>query len=79
MNEHPSAEFRVTVYPSGDFDSAEVRVECSEDEPPFVYWMAMTEYLLHLTAQKSDAGYEAALDLLRKGAMDWLPASGRAG
>ncbi len=41
------------------------------DEPEFSQWMAAAEYLLSVVASRSPAGYEKALDLLRKGAMTY--------
>jgi len=38
---------------------------------PFEFWMCACEYMLHKTAQKSNAGYEKALELLCKGAMTY--------
>lgn len=38
---------------------------------PFPMLMVMAEYLSHLCAQKSGAGYEKALDLIRAGAMTY--------
>ena len=37
--------------------------------PPLM--IVLAEYLLHLAAQKSKAGYEKALDLIREGAMTY--------
>ena len=64
--------FIVRVIPNPDRDSAEVHIETENGyEPSFAAWMCATEYLMHLTAQKSNAGYEGALELLVKGAMTW--------
>lgn len=38
-------------------------------EEEFGYWMVASEYLLGLAASKSPAGFEQALDLIRKGAI----------
>ena len=64
-------QFIIEVVPTGD-GAVEVHIGIETDaEPPFTAWMCMTEYLMHLTAQKSNAGYEGALELLVKGAMTW--------
>ena len=53
-------------------DTAEVIVATEGGkEIPFVALMCMTEYLMHIAAQRSNAGYEGALELLVKGAMTW--------
>lgn len=39
------------------------------DGAPFTSLMMAAEYLMNLTAQKSNAGYEKALELLVQGAM----------
>lgn len=41
------------------------------EETEFFEWMMACEFLMHVTAQKSMAGYEKALDLLREGAMTY--------
>lgn len=69
--EHPPAQFLIEVHPIGDFDRAEVRIGCSDPAPPFAYWLCMVEYLMHVTAQKSNAGYEGALEAFCRGAMTW--------
>lgn len=38
---------------------------------PLALLLVIAEYLSHLVAQKSDAGYEKALDLIREGAMGY--------
>jgi len=47
------------------------KVTIDVNECPFSFWMCACEYLLHKTAQKSEAGYEKALELLCKGAMTY--------
>lgn len=37
----------------------------------FKYWMAACEYMLAVTASRSGAGYEKALELLVQGAMTY--------
>ena len=73
----PSAEFLIRVNPGEDWDTATVEVGVSNPEPPFGYWMCMVAYLMHLTAQKSNAGYEGALEPFVKGAMTWRHKEGR--
>lgn len=46
-----------------------VHIGACEDE--FKILMMSAEFLTHLVAQKSNAGYEKALDLVRKGAMTY--------
>ena len=70
------AQFLITVTPSPNLEKAEVKVEPSvhkdtHEEPPFIYWMALAEYLLHLVATKSDAPYEEAMHSLVRGAETW--------
>lgn len=66
-----TTQFIIEVVPTSG-DAAEVHISIDGDtEPPFVAWMCAAEYLMHLTAQKSNAGYEGALELLVKGAMTW--------
>lgn len=43
-------------------------------EPPFEFWMIATEYLMALTARKSGAGFEKALENLVQGAMTYKEA-----
>lgn len=52
-----------------------------EAEAPdgFQYWMVATEYLLYLTASKSGAGFEKALELLVQGAMTYRTIEKRGG
>jgi hypothetical protein len=72
------AEFRIVVSYHGDLDGpkgpkAQVVVlnTWGEDEPPFAFWMALSEYLIAITAKKSNAGFEKALELLVQGAMTY--------
>jgi len=62
----------ITVFDVPNENKAKVVIaidnEANED---FSVWMCACEYLLHKTAQKSKAGYEKALELLRKGAMTY--------
>ena len=73
--EYPMASFTITVAPSDGLKSAVVQVQPAVDqdgaEPPFVYWMALTEYMLYLTAEKSDLPFEDALAKLVAGARTW--------
>ncbi len=59
-------EFRITAeyLPDG---SGKVSIQ-GDSEAPFKFWMIATEYMMHKTCQKSNAGYEKALELLCKGA-----------
>ena len=63
-------EFVITVeyYPD---ENQYVRAIISVNDCPFIFWMCACEYLIHITAQKSNAGYEKALELLAKGAMTY--------
>ena len=40
-------------------------------DAPFDFWMMACEYLLHKTCQKSNAGYERAMELINQGAMTY--------
>lgn len=58
-----------------DFDDdkshGRVKVHICETKDEFKILMMTAEFLTHLVAQKSNAGYEKALDLIRKGAMTY--------
>ena len=41
------------------------------EEMDFSTMMCATEYLMHVTAQQSNVGYERALELLVEGAKTW--------
>jgi hypothetical protein len=47
---------------------AEVAI-AAPDDMPFVYYMLGCEHMIRFTAQKSNAGYEKAIDLLVDGAL----------
>ena len=74
--------FSVTVLPVdalgpaeailGVVDKAEVIIATTDGEAlEFATLMCATEYLMHLTAERSGAGYDRALDLLLEGARMW--------
>ena len=71
------AEFLITVTPSPDFDKGEVKIGTAGEtfevgqKPPFVYWMMMAEYVLHVTALESGLPYDEALAKLLEGANKW--------
>ena len=77
--------FQIFVTPDEQGDRGEVAIgtEVGRPEPEFGYWMMACEYLMHVVAQKSNAGYERAMELLMKGAMTYehkeLPGPGRNG
>ena len=54
-----------------DEKHGKVRIKVGECEDEFKALMMTAEFLTHLVAQKSNAGYEKALDLIRKGAMTY--------
>lgn len=54
-----------------DEKHGEVRLIIGECEDEFKILMMTAEFLTHLVAQKSNAGYEKALDLIRQGAMTY--------
>lgn len=53
-----------------------VEVEMDTEPCPFVHLMMAAEYLGHLAAQQSNAGYERALELIVQGAMQYRKAPG---
>ena len=64
----------IKVYDSPTDDKrGKVRIFVGEHEEnkEFKMFMMSAEFLMHLVAQKSNAGYEQALELLRKGAMTY--------
>ena len=73
--------FQVEVRPRDVLGAAEavLRADWAEviiatqngEELDFATMMCATEYLMHVTAQQSDAGYERALELLVEGAKTW--------
>lgn len=65
--------FQIFVTPDKQWDRGEVAIGTEDDrpEPEFGYWMMACEYLMHVVAQKSNAGYEKAMELLMKGAMSY--------
>lgn len=55
-----------------DVESEEKRVSIeADDNAEFIDWMMACEFLIHKTAQLSNAGYEKALELLCKGALTY--------
>lgn len=48
-----------------------LHIEVDNPEDEFLCIMMCAEFLTHLTAQNSNAGYEKALDLIRQGAMTY--------
>ena len=60
------AEFIITTNP----ESSWVDIAVDEDAE-FVDWMMACEFFIHKTAQKSEAGYEKAMELLCKGSMGY--------
>ncbi len=75
--------FQIIVTPDEQWDRGEVAIGTEDGlpEPEFGYWMMACEYLMHIVAQKSNAGYEKAMELLMQGAMSYehkeLPGSER--
>lgn len=69
----PTAEFGslVQIGIASEKDECDGKVSVVVPHFPFAELMVITEYLMHLTAQRSEAGYEKALDLLREGAMTY--------
>ncbi len=53
-----------------------VRLHIIECDDEFKVLMMTAEFLTHLVAQQSDAGYEKALDLIRQGAMTYKTTKG---
>lgn len=65
-------DFKILVFDSPEDDKAKVVIGISDDvDTTFTAWMCACEYFLHKTAQKSNAGYEKALELLCQGAMTY--------
>jgi len=64
------AQIMLHVWYTGDptNPTGEVAVEATPNLP-FPYWMIGCEHFIRATAQKSHAGYEEAIDLLVKGAL----------
>lgn len=55
-----------------DYEGRNVQITMSEDDlPEFHDWMMAAEYLMCVTAGKSDAGFEKALELMCEGACTW--------
>jgi hypothetical protein len=76
-NAHGFAEFSAMVSMFNQEDGSEsaiVAVKHTEPEQPFVFWMCLTEYLMGQVARRSNAGFEAALESLVKGAMTYKEA-----
>ena len=73
--------FEVIVIPTDVLGPAEVVLGAhaaevviatqSGEDLDFSTLMCATEYLMHITAERSGAGYERALDLLVGGAKSW--------
>ena len=71
-------EFRIIAIQFED-GSGKVKIQDAyrqtyKEDAPFAFWMMACEYLLHKTAQKSNAPYEEATRLLVKGAMTYREA-----
>lgn len=63
-------EFTIQVTKIGDWEKARVVIKPPpEAENDFGWWTSACEYLLAVTASKSGAGFEKALELLCSGAM----------
>ncbi len=60
------ADFTIKTDPENHLVSIDTK-----EEAEFVDWMMACEFLIHKTAQLSNAGYEQALELLCKGSMDY--------
>ena len=60
------AEFVVTTIP----EEQTVYISVNDDAK-FIDWMMCCEFLIHKTAQFSEAGYEKALELLCEGSMGY--------
>ena len=75
MDKAISVQFLITVSsPDGKKAKVEIRDAFRDREgkdAPFIYYMCVAEYLCHLVAGKSNAGYEKALELICKGAMTY--------
>ena len=70
-----AAQFQIVTLVKED-GPAIVLVKCGQDsdggsEPPFVAWMTAAEYFAAITAMKSNAGYEKAIELIANGAMTY--------
>lgn len=63
----------VLICAKGEGEKVQVAVE---GPLPFNAMMVMAEYMTHLCAQHSNAGYEKALDLIREGAMTYRKPKG---
>lgn len=71
-------EFKVEVLPMDALGSAEsvvghaaggqVTISAVDSPPDFVTLMCAAEYLMHIVATQSNAGYDRALELLVEGA-----------
>lgn len=68
MSQVEKFEITVEYYPH---KNTYARAIISVNDCPFIFWMCACEYLMHKTAQKSNAGYEKAMELLVKGAMTY--------
>lgn len=64
-------ELNIRVFESKKNHRGKVKLFIGECEDEFKMLMMSAEFLTHLVAQKSNAGYEKALDLIRKGAMTY--------
>lgn len=70
-------EFTCKVFEfDDDSERGKVRLYIEECEDEFKILMMAAEFLTHLVAQKSKAGYEKALDLIREGAMTYKTTEG---
>lgn len=68
MKQVEKFEITVEYYPD---ENTYTRAIISANDCPFMFWMCACEYLTHKTAQKSNAGYEKAMEVLVKGAMTY--------
>ena len=65
-------QFVITVDIPENKQNARVTISAdSITENNFRFWICACEYFLHKTAQKSNAGYERAMELLCQGAMTY--------
>jgi len=65
-------EILVKVWFTGPPEDPPKGAECAIGSPegmPFPFWMVAAEHLMTATAQKSNAGFEKAIELLTEGAM----------
>lgn len=65
------AVFKIIVTQDNDFKDVIVEIRPSRGAQHWGFWKAAAEYMFHSAAQKSQTGYEKAVELMIRGSMGY--------